>query len=191
MTHETADANQKQLAVLREFAAVCADAGIAYWLRGGWAMDFFLGRISREHDDIDLFIWNGDAPRLIRELERAGFIEIGGAPPEAQRNMMKEGQEFQIALLARRDDGAVVVAGGPSAGAPWPDGMLEGSPGRIDDLTCPIVNPRVQIEIKELFPRWLGVPMGAKHREDIARLREALERGSQITIRPYGDIREK
>lgn len=172
---ETRAVTDRQLAVIREIASACAGAGIEYWVRGGWAVDFFLGRLTREHEDIDLFAWAEDAQRLVGALEQAGFVEIGGAPPEAQRNMMKDGQEVQIALLAKRDDGTLVAAGGPAAGAPWPEGMLDEQPGHIGDLVCPIVSPSVQIKIKEMFPQWRpDLPIQAKHTEDIARLRAAL-----------------
>lgn len=167
--------NGRQLALIREYVSTCSAAGIRFWLRGGWAMDFYLGRISREHEDIDLFVWADDADRLMESLAAAGFEEIGGAPPEAQRNLVKDGEELQIALLARNERGDIVVAGGPWAGCSWPEGMLDGLPGRIGNLVCPIINPRVQIEIKERFTEWRpDLPVRDKHREDIARLRAAM-----------------
>ncbi|MFF2458960.1 nucleotidyltransferase domain-containing protein [Peribacillus simplex] len=30
---------------------------IDLWLRGGWVMDFLLGKITRSHSDIDLVTW--------------------------------------------------------------------------------------------------------------------------------------
>jgi hypothetical protein len=51
--------------------------------------------------------------------------------------------------LARGAHGQVTVAGGRFAGEPWPDGMLDWPPGRIGELQVPIINPHVQIEIKE------------------------------------------
>ncbi len=47
---------QRQLELIEEFALLAADAGIECWLRGGWALDFLVGRITRSHEDIDLFI---------------------------------------------------------------------------------------------------------------------------------------
>lgn len=80
-------------------------------------MDFFLGEITREHEDIDLVVWARDAARLMVVLPRAGFDEAGGAPPEAQRNVVRDGEERQIALLDRNPEAEVVVAGGEWAGA--------------------------------------------------------------------------
>jgi hypothetical protein len=166
--------NERQLILIKEVVALCEGAGISCWLRGGWAMDFFLGHTTREHQDIDLFAWAKDAPKLVRELEQAGFREQEGPPPSAQRDFIKDGEGLQIALLDTNERGEVVLAGGPWAGAPFPTGMLESSDGRLDGVVCSIVNPRVQIEIKEKFPEWTGSPLSEKHQADIALLREAL-----------------
>ncbi len=50
-------ANARQFALIKEFVSLCDAASIPCWLRGGWAMDFFLGRVMHEHEDIDLFVW--------------------------------------------------------------------------------------------------------------------------------------
>jgi hypothetical protein len=64
-------------------------------------MDFFLGRVTREHEDIDLFVWTKDVPTLVHELERAGFVEQEGPPPEMQRDLSIGRAE----PLARRGSG--------------------------------------------------------------------------------------
>jgi hypothetical protein len=88
----------------------------------------------------------------------------------------KEGEEMQFAWLARGDDGAVNVAGGPYAGERWPDGMLDWPAGRIGSVRCAIVSPHVQIEIKEMMPVWVpGRPRRQKDADDMARLRKALQ----------------
>jgi len=166
--------NDRQLALIKEFVALCEAADIECWLRGGWAMDFFLGYVTREHEDIDLFAWAKDAPRLVYELERAGFREQQGPPSDAQRDFTKDEEEVQIALLDRTQRGEIVIAGGPWKGAPFPEGMLHFPVGRLGDVVCPIVTPRVQIEIKEKFPEWTGRPPSEKHQADIARLQQAL-----------------
>ncbi len=131
-----------------------------------------------------------DAPALAHALERAGFVEEGGPPLEAQRDFTKDGEEVQIALLALNQRGQVVVAGGPAAGTPWPEGMLASPGGRIGDVECPIVNPRVQVEIKEKFPVWRpDLPPRAKHQADIARLRDAFAHSSASSgKRPISEI---
>lgn len=53
-----------QLSAIAEVTAL----GIDVWLRGGWAMDFFLGRVTRPHRDVDWFAWSSDAVRLAAAL---------------------------------------------------------------------------------------------------------------------------
>ncbi len=55
--------------------------------------------------------------------------------------------------------------------------MLAGTVGCIGHLVCPIIEPRVQIEIKQKFPDWRpDLPRYPKHQADIALLRAALVR---------------
>lgn len=42
--------------------------GAPWWIAGGWAIDLFLGRQTREHGDIDLAVLRSDQPRLQRHL---------------------------------------------------------------------------------------------------------------------------
>jgi hypothetical protein len=47
------DPTAAQLAVFVELNAVLASAGVRFWLRGGWAVDFLLGAVTRSHADVD------------------------------------------------------------------------------------------------------------------------------------------
>jgi hypothetical protein len=149
--------------------------GVEVWLRGGWAMDFYLGEVTREHVDVDWFAWASDAEPLTGALARLGFASGAGPPRDQQLEFVRDGVELSFALLARDDHGRIVVAGGPWAGEPWPAGMLDAPPGRIGEVECPIIDPRAQIEIKEMMPVWVpGMPRRPKDAADIARLRAAL-----------------
>lgn len=145
------------------------------WLRGGWAMDFFLGRITRDHGDIDWFVRANDAGALAESLLRHGYQPVPGPPPELQLDFAKDGLDSSFTLVDRDEAGRVVVAGGPWAGAPWPDGMLDAEPGRIGALQCAIISPHAQIEIKRMMPVWDPArPRRSKDAEDILRLDAAL-----------------
>lgn len=168
---------RRQLAVIAEVVEVAGEAGAEVWLRGGWAMDFHLGRITRDHEDVDWFAWAADAPRLGPALVARGHRALPGPPPEQQLDLVKDGVESSFAWLGRAGDGTVVVAGGPHAGEPWIEGMLEGCPGRIGDLSCPVISAEAQIEIKRMTPVWVPrLPRRRKDEADIARLAAALGR---------------
>jgi hypothetical protein len=165
-----------QLRMIADVVAMAGDLGIQLWLRGGWAMDFFLGHVTRDHVDIDWFGWIDDARALASALQADGYRTIPGPPPDQQLDVTRDNEELGFAWLARGTHGQVVVAGGPFAGEPWPDGMLDWPAGRIAGLQVPIISPYVQIEIKEMMPLWVPErPRRPKDAEDVARLRQALE----------------
>ncbi|MFC0597711.1 nucleotidyltransferase domain-containing protein [Streptomyces palmae] len=166
---------RRQLDQIAEVLRLAGDLGIGLWLRGGWAMDFFLGEVTRDHADIDWFTWSDTAETLAGALLGHGYAPVPGPPPELQLDFAKDGLDSSFTLLTGDAAGQVLVAGGPWAGTAWPEGMLDGAPGRIGTLRCAIVNPRVQIEIKRMMPVWdPALPRRAKDAADIARLEAAL-----------------
>ena len=62
----------RQLAAIREVLQITGAAGIAVWLRGGWAMDFHLGEVTRPHMDVDWYCWRADADPLAALLAARG-----------------------------------------------------------------------------------------------------------------------
>ncbi|MEU9038664.1 hypothetical protein AB0D45_27705 [Streptomyces sp. NPDC048352] len=185
---------RRQLAMIEE---VCG-LGLEVWLRGGWAMDFWLGGITREHEDVDWFAWARDAQDLRERLVARGY-EVRRADDQ-QVDLVRDGEELSFALVARGDGGRVVAAGGPWAGTAWPEGMLDGvEPGRLGGLECRVVSPEAQIEIKRMMPVWVPErPRRPKDAVDAARLEAALERlhavdgtlthegGAFLDFREYG-----
>ncbi|WP_067508006.1 nucleotidyltransferase domain-containing protein [Actinoplanes sp. TFC3] len=165
-----------QLSVIQQTVRLSAAAGVDVWLRGGWALDFFLGEVTREHLDIDFFCRAEDADRLVVLLHEQGFRDDPGPPPEQQRDLTApNGSEVSFALLSWAADGCPTVAGGAFAGERWPADLLDGGTGQIGDVVCPIVAPRAQIEIKQMMPVWVpGLRRRPKDAEDIARLNHRL-----------------
>ncbi|MCW2505099.1 MAG: aminoglycoside adenylyltransferase [Actinomycetia bacterium] len=167
----------RQLAQIAEISAAATAARLALWLRGGWAMDFHLGEITRPHTDVDWFAWAFDAPALVALLGPLGYVPVAGPPPELQRDLAKDGVDHNIALLTR-SGARIVVPAGPYAGEPWPDGMLDGPPATLHGVTCAIVAVRAQIEIKEQMPVWVpGLAHRPKDATDVARLRASIIAG--------------
>jgi aminoglycoside-2''-adenylyltransferase len=166
---------QRQLRLIGEVVTMSDRLSVEIWLRGGWAMDFFLGDVTRDHQDVDWFAWAADAPAITEALKKDAYRFIAGPPPDQQLDVAKDGEELSFAWLAGDRDGRVTVAGGPWAGARWPDGMLSWPPGSIGSLRCPIISPIAQIEIKTMMPVWVpGRARRLKDTEDIARLRRGM-----------------
>ncbi|SCG57886.1 nucleotidyltransferase domain-containing protein [Micromonospora inositola] len=165
----------RQLETVRAVVAWCAAARIAVWLRGGWAMDFHLGEVTRPHVDVDWYCWRADAERLAVLLRDQGWRPDPRMPAELQLDLLRDDVELSFAYLDRDADGRLVVGAGPWAGTPLPDGMLDGPRGRIGPVTAPVISVAAQIEFKEMFPVWMpDRPRRAKDAADIARLRASL-----------------
>jgi hypothetical protein len=161
----------EQLEAIAEVTAL----GIEVWLRGGWAMDFFLGHVTRPHRDVDWFAWFSDANQIATALTSQGYELLPEPAHDRQLDFVRGELDLSFALIAKDEAGRVIVPSGPWAGQRWPDGMLDWPAGRIGDLRCPIISPAAQIEIKEMMPLWVpGMPRRPKDAEDIALLQTAL-----------------
>jgi len=71
----------EQLAAIDELVTLAYELGVPVWLRGGWAMDFFLGRLTRDHADIDWFALAEDGQQLADGLISHGFEDSRIASP--------------------------------------------------------------------------------------------------------------
>ncbi|GAA2860007.1 hypothetical protein Acy02nite_56140 [Actinoplanes cyaneus] len=49
---------------------------------------------------------------------------------------MRGGLDLSFALVARDEEGHVIVPSGPWAGQRWPEGMLDRPAARIGDVRC-------------------------------------------------------
>jgi hypothetical protein len=169
-----------QLTILGEIAELARGVNADLWLRGGWAMDFFLGRITRQHDDIDLFTLETQLVALDVTLQALGYRPTGNAPREQQRDYLRNGYDVSITPLRLSADGAPLVAGGRFQGEPWPTDMLrDAGSGELAGLKMRYIAPAAQIECKEMMPVWVpGFPRRTKDAEDIIAIRRALDRRS-------------
>ena len=70
---EPAGAAEEQLKGLATLGDIMDRHGLDYWLFGGWAVDFWLGTITRAHDDVDLAVWRSDYEVIRRVLALAGW----------------------------------------------------------------------------------------------------------------------
>ncbi|MEE1782905.1 hypothetical protein PUR71_08245 [Streptomyces sp. SP17BM10] len=79
LVDEERSARQRRL--IGDVVGIADGVGVEVWLRGGWATDFFLGRVTRDHEDVDWFAWAVDAPALTAALTAAGHEPLPGRPP--------------------------------------------------------------------------------------------------------------
>jgi len=71
-----------QLRVIRKVVTVTGAADIPAWLFGGWGLDARVGRITREHGDVEFWVERIHAERSKAVLVGAGAAALTTQPPE-------------------------------------------------------------------------------------------------------------
>ncbi|MFI7601110.1 nucleotidyltransferase domain-containing protein [Actinoplanes sp. NPDC049681] len=118
-----------QLRVIAEIVGVCDQAGMAVWLRGGWAMDFFLGEVTRPHRDVDLFCAARDADRLVTLLHARGYRDDPGPYADPPRPELHE-TAISTHVPDPHQPAGSPLAPQPPGGAPSVAVPVDGAGGR-------------------------------------------------------------
>lgn len=164
---------ERQFRVLADIAATLGAAGVPFWLRGGWALDFLVGRITREHADIDLVAHLEDRDAIYEALTGRGFT-FDRELPDAAIDFEKSGESVQILLVERLQSGAFVTRGFETW--PWPSGAFDEQLRELEGVACRTLSPHALLEEKENYERHRDRPLRDLDRASIDLLREMLER---------------
>ncbi|MEV4458519.1 hypothetical protein [Microbispora sp. NPDC049633] len=85
--------------------------GCDVWVAGGWGIDVLVGRVTREHHDLDLLHRAEQERLVIGELESLGYAERPGVVPgRPARFVMADGHGHELDLhpLQVAEDGSAV-----------------------------------------------------------------------------------
>lgn len=160
-----------QLELIREIVNACRRARIRVWLRGGWALDFHLGRLTRAHDDVDLVTWLRHRVRVRVLMLALGYAEIPTVAPHLK--FRKRGQEVGVVFVQSAGKGR--VRGVPTDWG-WIAGALLRTPRSLDGVACRVVSPRQLLAEKLRYERNTRRPLRPKDQDSIRALRELLRR---------------
>lgn len=113
MAEERPDLGRWQPWNPQEAAAFFAALSVPWWIAGGWAIDLFLGRQTREHDDLDVQILRRDQ-LAVRTLLGTWDVQAALQPPR------DETWPFRPWLLGERFDPTIHdIWCRPDASQPW------------------------------------------------------------------------
>jgi hypothetical protein len=115
MAQEVSDGQtESQLEVMNEISAISSSLGQEFWLRGGWAIDFLLGKVTRRHDDIDIITWIQHRERLERALTEKGYARtpVRKQFRERQSDFRKNNVDVTIGYITRTNEGNLIMNGG-------------------------------------------------------------------------------
>jgi aminoglycoside-2''-adenylyltransferase len=147
---------------------------VAIWLFGGWGLDARLGRVSRDHGDVEFWVEREQARRSRAVLVEAGAVPLETQPPEEACDFTWDDVPFSTAYFDRQPDGRITLEGS-LFDLELPADALSDKPGTIDGLAVPTMSASGMLAMKEQFPTIRnGRPWRDKDRQDIATLRELL-----------------
>ena len=160
----------RQLEVLREIDDILSRERVRYWLRGGWAIDFLLGRVTRPHADLDLVTWQRHRRRIERALVEAGFrVDRELA---VQTDLVKDEQDVTFVYLERAADGSIVAHGVPEW--VWQPTALPLRRHCLQGIRARVVAPEHMLNDQETWEEGTGRPPRPKDARTKEILREII-----------------
>ena len=170
-----------QLRVIKAVVDALDAAGIPAWLFGGWGLDARIGKITREHGDVEFWVERTDAGRSKAALTRAGATALATQPPEEACEFTWDGAEFSTAYFDRQADGSFSQPAGRFADWLFPPGSFPGEPVTLAGMPVLAMSAAGMLAMKEQYPCLRnGGPWRQKDINDIRVLRElAAEPGAR------------
>ncbi|GAA4961717.1 lincosamide nucleotidyltransferase A/C/D/E [Nonomuraea thailandensis] len=145
-------------------------AGCQVWVAGGWGIDALVGRVTREHGDLDLLHRVEQEPIVVAALESLGYAERteGVVPGRPARFVMTgpEGRELDLHPLHFAPDGSALQRLDDDGGAfTYPAGVFV--TGEIGGVRVPCLSAAQQVSFHQ------GYAPRERDLLDMAALREA------------------
>ncbi len=154
----------EQLAALAWLHERFGREGVAYWLFGGWAVDFHAGRVTRAHDDIDVAVWVRDKHRIASVLSADGWHQISETAAEGYIAYQRGAIRLEVAFLEQGAEGRVYTPT-QEGRADWPDATFSDDLAELRGVRARIVSLAAlradKAEIRE------DPQVAAKHRADM------------------------
>jgi hypothetical protein len=91
---------ERDLAAIRRLDGMFERDGIDYWIFGGWAVDFHAGRVTRDHADIDIAIWQTDLDVVDALLVADGWAHTPAPEHDGYTTYTRDGLHVDLAFLA-------------------------------------------------------------------------------------------
>jgi hypothetical protein len=172
-----------QLRVIREANAALQAGGISAWLFGGWGLDARIGRITREHSDVEFWVERTHAEQSEALIQGVGGTALPTQPPEEACEFILDGTSFSTAYFDRRPDGSFGTLGRLSDWL-FPPGSFDDEPVALDGTPVLAMSVSGMIAMKEQFPHLRnGRPLRQKDIGDMELLRRLLAADGR---QPYG-----
>lgn len=167
-----------QLRVIRKVIEATQTADIPVWLFGGWGLDARIGRITREHGDVEFWVERIHAEQSKAVLAGAGATALATQPPEEACEFTWDDVLFSTAYFDRQPGGSFYQLQGRWSDWLFPPGSFGDEPGMLDGTPVPAMSVSGMLAMKEQYPSLRnGRPWRQKDIDDIETLRHLAARG--------------
>jgi hypothetical protein len=166
-------------AALASAADAMDSAGLEHWFFGGWAVDLWVGRQTRAHEDIDVLAHRADQGRVDAALTAAGWVHTPHDDDLVGTEYERDGDVLQLTFVETDGEGCLVV--------PVPGHQIVVSRGplahvrrRLGHLHVRVLTLQKMLEDKALpRPDEAG---GEKDRADLEALRAVAASATQAAV---------
>ena len=166
---------ERQLRVIRKVVAAMRAADVPAWLFGGWGLDARIGRITREHGDVEFWVERIHAERSKAALVETGATPLATQPPEESCEFVLDDVPFSTAYFDRWPDGSFSQPEGRFSDWLFPPGSFGDEPVALDGTPVLAMSVAGMLAMKEQYPRLRnGRPWRPKDVSDIEILRGLL-----------------
>lgn len=141
------------------------DAGLDYWIGGGWGVDALIGSETRKHDDLDISVRSESLQAVLELLDRSGFRPHVDWLPTRIALRDDSGREIDVHPLRFQADGSAWLPGIEGNRFEYPTGSF--TTGLIGGRRVPCISAALQASFHT------GYPLQPKDLADIAALRAA------------------
>ena len=114
----------QQLEAIAGVAQRLRERGVDHWLFGGWAVDFWVGRVTREHGDVDLAVWQRDRLAIHATLLGDGWHTVPVDDEAIGAGYRRDDVLLELTFVTTDDDARVLIpfADGPAVWSTIPFG---------------------------------------------------------------------
>lgn len=162
---------ESQLMILNEINELCKSRNYSIWLRGGWGIDFLLGKITRLHSDVDLVTWIQYREPLEEALVDAGFQKIPVS--ELQTDFLKNDVDVSFVFVRNSEDGNIVANGFPDW--IWRKDALPLQNHHLHGISIKVLSPHQLLEEKEVYELGTGKKPRPKDLHSMRIIREIID----------------
>jgi hypothetical protein len=161
-----------QLRLIWKVISVTEAAGVSAWLFGGWGLDARIGRVTREHGDVEFWVERIHAEQSQAALVEAGATALATQPPEESCEFTWDYVPFSTAYFDRQADGSSIQLLGRFSDWVFPPGSFGDEPGMLNGTPVLAMSVSGMLAMKEQFPHLRnGKPWRQKDIADIEILR--------------------